>query len=185
MTTNNTSWTYLVTSKVQSTLQASGIEWPILRNHIPHMAHSIQLAVVTFISNLGLKGRTKSWEAHEGDQQVRENESTGIGNSQRLRKEANARINRVSAMRPGLTNIIEKLRISIDFESPKTDNHSAESACFVDYADTWLSKRVHLLSTSQRKNWSPTNYRCEDMVEFDTGVVWATLLIMRIHPWVA
>jgi len=76
------------------------------------MAHVIQLALGAFISSLGVKGRTKSWEAHERDQQFGENESMEIGKSQRLRKEGNARINKVSAMKPGLAKIIEKVRIS-------------------------------------------------------------------------
>jgi len=32
------------------------------------MAHIIQLALSAFMSNLGVKARTKSWEAHERDQ---------------------------------------------------------------------------------------------------------------------
>jgi len=64
------------------------------------------------MSSLGVKGRTKSSEAHERDQQFGENESIDIGKSQRVRMEGNARINKVSAMRPGLAKIIEKVRIS-------------------------------------------------------------------------
>ena len=40
--------------------------------------------------------------------------------SQQLRKEGNARINTVSAMRPGLAKIIENVRISTYFESAET-----------------------------------------------------------------
>jgi len=76
------------------------------------MVHVIQLALDAFRSSLSVKGRTKSWEAHERDQQFGENESIDVGKSQRLRKEGNARINKVSAMRRGLANIIEKVRIS-------------------------------------------------------------------------
>ena len=76
------------------------------------MAHVIQLALSAFINSLGVKGRTKSWEAYEHDRQFGENESIDIGNSQRLRKEGNPRINKLSAMRPGLAKIIEKVRIS-------------------------------------------------------------------------
>jgi len=112
ITTDNTSSNYLMTRELQSTLEASGIEWPALRNHISCMAHVIQLAVGAFMSSLGVKGRTKSWEAHEHDQQFGENESIDFGKSQRLRKEGNARINKVSAMRPGLGQIIEKVCIS-------------------------------------------------------------------------
>jgi hypothetical protein len=76
------------------------------------MAHVIQLALGAFRSSLGVKGRTKSWKAHEDAQQFGENESIDIRKSQRLRKEGNAIINKVSAMRPGLAKITEKVRIS-------------------------------------------------------------------------
>jgi len=112
ITTDNASSNYSMTRELQSTLEASGIGWPALRNHMRCMAHVIQLTLVAFMSSLGVKGRTKSWEAHERDQQFGENESIDIGKSQRLRKEGNARINKVSAMRPGLAKIIEKVRIS-------------------------------------------------------------------------
>jgi len=98
--------------ELQSTLEASGIEWPALRNHIPCMAHVIQLALGAFMSSLRVKGHTKSWEAHERNQQFGENASMDIGNSQRLRKEGNARINKVSTMKLGLAKIIDKVRIS-------------------------------------------------------------------------
>ena len=112
ITTDNTSSSYSITRELKSTLEASGIEWPALRNHIPCMAPVIQLTLGAFMSTLGVNGRTKSWEAHERDQQFGENESIDIWKSQRLRKEGNARINKVSAMRPGLAKIIEKRRIS-------------------------------------------------------------------------
>jgi len=111
-TTDNASSNYSMTRELQSTLVASGIEWPALRNHMPCMAHVIQLALGAFMSSLGVIGRTKSWEAHERDQQFGENESIDIGKGQRHRKEGNARINKVSTMRPGLAKIIEKVRIS-------------------------------------------------------------------------
>jgi hypothetical protein len=111
-TTDNASSNYSMTRELQSILEASVIEWPALRNHIPCMAHVIQLALGAFMSSLGVKGRTKSWGGHERDQQFGENESIDIGKSQRLRKEGNARINKVSAMRPSLAKIIEKVRIS-------------------------------------------------------------------------
>jgi len=112
ITTHNASSNYSMTRELQSTLEASAIEWPALRNHIPCMAHVIQLALGVFMSSLGVKGRAKSLEAHEGDQQFGQNESIDIEMSQRLRKEGNARINKVSAMKPGLAKIIEKVRIS-------------------------------------------------------------------------
>jgi len=113
------------------------------------MAHIIQLSLGAFLSSLGVNGRTKSWEAHESDQQFGENERTDIGKSQRLRKEGNARINKVSAMRPGFAKIIEKVRISTYYESAETDLHIAVNACCIDYADTWTSKRVYGLSNAK------------------------------------
>jgi hypothetical protein len=73
ITTDNTSSNYSMTRELQSTLEASGIVWPVLRNHIPCIAHVIQLALGAFMSSLGVKGRTKSWESHETDQQFVEN----------------------------------------------------------------------------------------------------------------
>jgi len=110
--TKNASSNYLMTRELQSTLEASGIAWPALRNPMPCMVHVIQLALGAIMNRLGVKGRTKSWEAHERNQQFAENESLDIGKSQRLRKEGNTRINMVSAMRPCLGKIIVKLRIS-------------------------------------------------------------------------
>jgi hypothetical protein len=101
-----------MTCELHSTLKAAGIEWPALRNHIPCMAHVIQLPLGAFMSSLSVKGRTKCWKGHECNQQFEDNESIYIGKSQRLRKEDNARINKVSAMRPGLAKAIEKVYIS-------------------------------------------------------------------------
>jgi len=135
--TDNASSNYSMTHDSQTTFEASGIEWPALRHNIPCMGHVIQLALGAFMSSFGVKGRTKSWEAHERDQQFGRNETTHIGKSQRLREEGNGRINMVSAMRPGLAKIIENVLISRYFESPETVLHIAENACCIDYADPW------------------------------------------------
>jgi len=111
-TTDNASSNYSITRELQSTLEASGIEWPALRNHIPWMAHVILLPLDALMSSLGVIGRTKSWEAHQRNQQFGVNTSIDIGKSQRVRKESIARINKVSAMRPGLAKLIEKVHIS-------------------------------------------------------------------------
>jgi hypothetical protein len=60
ITTDNASPNYSMTPELQSTLDACGIGWPALRNHILCMAHLIQLPVGAFMSSLGVKGRTKS-----------------------------------------------------------------------------------------------------------------------------
>jgi len=143
ISTDDASSNHSMTCELQSTLEASGIEWPAFSNHIPWIAHVIQLALGVFMSSLGGKGHTMTWEAHERDQQFGENESIDIGKSQRLRKEGNARINKVSAMEPGLAKIIEKVGISLSFESPEADLHIAQNACCIDYADTGSPKQVH------------------------------------------
>jgi len=143
ITIDNASSNYSMTCELQSTLEPSGIEWPALRNHIPCMAHIIQLALGALMSSLGVKCHNRSWEAHVRDQQFGENESIDIGKSQRHRKEGNARINKLSAMKPGLAKIIEKVHISRYFELAETDLHVAQNACCIDYANTWSSKQVH------------------------------------------
>jgi hypothetical protein len=149
------------------------------------MAHVFQLSLGAFMRSLGVKGRNKSRKALERDPQFGENESTDIGKCQRLEKEGNARINNVSAMRPGLAKIIEKVRISTYYESAETDVHIAENACCIDYTDTWTSKRVYWLSNRQSPDLSATHYTGYDTLELDAGVVRARLLIAWIQMRVA
>jgi len=174
-----------MTRKLQSALEDSRIEWPAFKNHIPCMAHVIQLAVGAFMSSLDVKGLTKFWEAHEHNQQFGQNESIDIRKSQRLRNEGKVWISKLSAMRPGLAKIMEKVLISRYFESPETDHHKAENAYCIDYTDTWSSKRVHWLSKYHSQQRSTTDYGCEDSLKVDTTFAWASLSIMRIHPQVA
>jgi len=183
--TDNASSNYSMTREVQSTLEASGIEWPALRNRIPCTAHVIQLALDGFMSSLNVKGCTKSWEAHERNQQFGENTKMDIGKSHRLRKEGNARINKVSAMQPRLAKIIEKVRIAWYFESPEADLHIAENACCISYANTWSPKQVHWLSKLQSPHCSTTDYGGEDTLELHTGFAPARLPITGIHTRVA
>ena len=49
----------------------------------------------------------------------------------------------VSAMKPRLAKIIEKVRISRYFENSETDHHIAANASCVDYVATGSSKRVY------------------------------------------
>jgi len=112
ITTHNPFSNYSMTWELHSTLEATGNEWPALLNHIPCMAQVVQLAIGAVRSSLGVKGRTNSSESHDRDQHFAENDSMDIGKSQRLRKEGNARMNKVSAMKPGLAKINGKVRIS-------------------------------------------------------------------------
>jgi len=137
------------------------------------------------MSSLGVKGHTKSWESHQRNQQFEENASRHNEKSQRLRKEGNARINKVSAMNADLAKIIEKVCISRYSENSETDHHIAANASCVHYVDTWSSKRVCWLSKTQSTNRKSFYCGCENMVEFKNGVAWASLLITRIHLQVA
>jgi len=82
--TDNASSNYFIIPVVQSTLKSSAIKCPALRNHIPCMAHVIQPALGALMNSFSVNGHTKSWEAHERDQQFGENDSTDDGKSQRL-----------------------------------------------------------------------------------------------------
>ena len=174
-----------MTRKLQSSFDAFGIMWPAVKHHLPCMVHVIQLAFVAFMSSLGVKGCTKYCEIQERDQQFGENERTDIGNSQRLWKEGNARISKLSALQPSLGKIIEKVRISRHCEWAEPDIHTVENACCIDYTDTWSSKQVHWLSKSQCTNRSTTSSGCESTVESETVVAWAGLPMRGIQWWVA
>ena len=132
-----------MTWQLQSMFVATAIDWPALMNHIPRLAHNIQLAYDAFMSCLGVQHHTRPWEAHMHYQHFGQNESTDIGNTQRLQKEGNATINKVLATTPGLAKIVEKACISRNFESPETDRHIAANRRGIDCADTGASKRVH------------------------------------------
>jgi len=126
-----------MTRELQSTLEASGIEWLVLMNYIPCMECVIKLGLGVFMISLGAKGPTKSWEAHESDHQFGTNESINIGKSQRLCTEGNARLNMLSDLRPGLAMIFEKVQISRYIEIPQTELHKAWNVTWVEYTDTW------------------------------------------------
>jgi len=185
MTTDNDSLYYSIPWELQLTLQSCGIELAALRNHIPCMAHDIEHAVHAFMSSLGVKGRTKSWEAYEHVQQFGEHQCTDTGKSQNVRKEGNARIYKLSEIKPGLPKIIPKVLIWRIFARYENDLGIPWNACGTAYADTWSSKRLHLQSKSYSTKCHTTYYGCENTVEFNTSVAWARLPIMGIHPWVA
>jgi hypothetical protein len=104
------------------------------------MVHVIQLPLGAFIGSLGVKGRTQCWDTHKHDHKFGQNESIDIGKNQTHQREDNAKINKVSTMRPGLAKIILKVRISTYFKCTETDLHLAEKACCNDHPDTWSSK---------------------------------------------
>jgi hypothetical protein len=108
ITTDNALSNCSITWVLQSILQISGIEGSASKNHIPCMAQVIQLCLGTFVSNLGVKGHTKAWEAHEYDKQFVEKKSAPTINIQKLQMISNTQIHKVSTMNAGLAIIIEK-----------------------------------------------------------------------------
>jgi len=140
ISTANTGTKYSITRELQSSLEASGIDWPALMYLFRCMAHIIQPASGAVMSSPGVKGCNESWEAHQCDHQFGENESVHIWKSQRLQRETNARINKVSAMKPGLAKIIGKVRISRYFQSAETDQYMENNACCIEYSNTWSFK---------------------------------------------
>jgi hypothetical protein len=127
----------------------------------------------------------KSWEAHQRNQRFGGNESVDIRKRQRLRKEGNAQINKVFAMRPGLRKIIEKVRITWYFECSATDLHQAQNACCIDHADTWSSKRIHRLRKIQSPHCCASDCGCEDTLELDTGVAQEPLPVTGFYTQAA
>jgi len=94
---------------------------------------------------------------------------------------------------PFLANVIElavcafmsRLRVKGRTESWKAHERNqqyAKNACCMDYANTQSLKWDLWLSKSEFTTRSTTNYGCSDTMTFNTGVVWETLPITRIHP---
>jgi len=173
------------TRELQTILETLRIKCPGVENHIPCIVNIIQHALGAFTSSLSVKRHTKSWEAHDCGQHFGENDSVDIGNSQSHGNEGNAIINKVSAMRPGLAKIIEKVWISSNSECSTTDVHIAANPCCNIYADTWSSKRVDWLPNSECTDRSTDYYGFEDPMEYNPGVAWANLPITRIDSRVA
>jgi len=108
-----------------------------------------------------------------------------LGTVKDFEKRAMHQINMVSAMRPGLVKIIQKVCISRYFESPQTDLHVAENTCGIDYANSWSSQHVNWLPKSQSPRYSITQYEFENTLELNNGDAWASLPNMRTYSWVA
>jgi hypothetical protein len=160
------------------------MERPALRNHIPHMVHVILLAIDGPMSSVSVERRTKSSEVLECSAVWRE-WIIANGKRQTLRNKGDTRINKVSAMRPGLVKLMKKVRLAGYFESPDSDVHITENACCVTYDDNWSPKLVHWTSKSQSQPRSTSDYGCTDTLELYSRVAQAGLLITGIQTRVA
>jgi len=172
-----------MTGERQSTLEATGIEWPASRHHIPWVAHVIRLALGTFMNNPKVKGCTMTWEAREHNHQIwrqwmlrhwKESKTSeraqywneqAVGNETWFRKDNSE------------TTYFKKFWMSWYWPS-----YSGE--CML-YWLRWHQVGVHWLSKIQSTHCGTTYSGFEHTVELDTGVAWVSLPIMRIHPQVA
>lgn len=183
--TDDISLNYSLTRKLQSTIEISRIACHAFRNHIPCMAYVIQLAYCAFMSTLGVKHRTKCWEAQQRNQLFRENKCIEMWKSQWLWNVANARINKLSAMKPGLEQIMEKLCISRYVERPGTDLPVTTYGGCIDYSDTKWWQRALSLPEIHSENFSNTKDGSKVMVELDGEVDWLSVPNRRIYLRVA
>jgi hypothetical protein len=149
------------------------------------MAHVIELALDAVMSRLSVKGPNKSWETHECDQQFGQNVSINIRKSPWLQNVGHATMDKVSAMRQGLSKIIEKVHLSWYFESTETVLNIAENTCSIVYVNTWSLKQVLSLSSSQTLHYSTWYYGCEDTWALSTRVARVDLPFTGIHTRVA
>jgi hypothetical protein len=109
ITTDNASSNYSMTGCLQLLLEESGVEWSAEQNHMPCMAHVIQLALGAFMNTLGVKGRQKSWEDTEREKMVADR---GRESKRRI---GGARVERVALLKCGFNKIVEKVFLMIEF----------------------------------------------------------------------
>jgi len=174
---------YLMAHEPQLTLGAFGIHSPWFWNLIPSMEHVIQPAQGAFMTSLGVKRCTKSWEAWAQSPIWREWKCRHWEESKTLKRGQCKNQSGVGHETRFSKDNWESMYFKIFWKS-WNDLDIAESACSIDYADTWLTKRVHWLSKTNSLHRSTTNFVCEDIMELDTGVAWASLPISEIQPQV-
>ena len=102
ITTDNATSNYAMARELQKSLKTMEVEWSAAQNHIPCMAHVIQLALSAFMQSLGVKGRSKSWE--EGVRDTLTEDGKG-----RKGKVGCGRIKKIMEMPAGFSKIIEKV----------------------------------------------------------------------------
>jgi hypothetical protein len=86
---------------LQSSLKTIDIDWSAAKNHIPCMAHVIQLALDAFMDALGVKGRQKCWEEQERERLTEGGTKKG--------RRGIARVDRIIRMKSGFGKIMEKV----------------------------------------------------------------------------
>ena len=100
--TDNATSNYAMARELQKSLKSMEVEWSAAQNHVPCMAHVIQLALSAFMQSLGIKGQSKSWE--EGVRETLNEDSNG-----RKGKVGCTRVKKVQDMQVSFSKIIEKV----------------------------------------------------------------------------
>ena len=101
ITTDNASSNYAMVKELQRSLKAMEVDWSAAQNHIPCMAHVIQLALAAFMKSLGIQGRNRSWE--DGVRDALTEEQGG------KKKMGGCRIAKIEILKAEFNKIIEKV----------------------------------------------------------------------------
>ena len=101
ITTDNASSNYTMVKELQRSLKAMEVDWSAAQNHVPCMAHVIQLALASFMKSLGIQERNRSWEDGVWDA-LTEEQGTKT-------KMGSCRIAKIGSLKAGFNKIIEKV----------------------------------------------------------------------------
>lgn len=96
ITTDNASSNYVTSACLQDALAIVGVIWPAANNHMPCMAHVIQLSLGAFMKELKITGRESYYQEEERDQLKKD-------------RQGNSRIQKFIDMPRGFKKIVEKV----------------------------------------------------------------------------
>lgn len=159
ITTDNASVNGKMTKHISSMFKEEGVDWEHEINHMPCMAHVIQLSLSAFFGDLKVKGREKSWALTETDELLnteRERDEeviamengagSGSAATTRTRKKASKPKHMMSVtaksvvnLPKGFNKIIEKVRACFDLIVLfKLSNINMMCTYTFSSADLWL-----------------------------------------------
>ena len=101
ITTDIASSNYTMVKELQRSLKAMEVDWSAAQNHVPCMAHVIQLALAAFMKSLGIQRRNRSWEDGVRDTLTEEQGAKS--------KMGSCRIAKIGSLKTGFSKIIEKV----------------------------------------------------------------------------
>ena len=132
MMSDNMSSNFTMSAGIERAMAIMGHQWSSANNHMPCMAHVIQLALGAFMSKLQIAGRESYYQEEQRDQLV-EVEGLGPGGRGKM-----SRIERFKLMPKGFKKTIEKVSIAgYCAKSPLTvqfTRRSSLTSCFSNVA---------------------------------------------------